>query len=473
MKTTLAGKLANHFNLQIFKSHQVMKTNFLKQTVAGILALSMAGSALAETIHINIVASNGDRQATQTAISNLLDNWTYQGTSGQATKADPGSLSKATGSNFGAWQGTYGGDTLIIKASYSGALAGVAAIAGNTFQRFVNSDGTGTASLKSPLDSSAVEGEDYVREKATIGFSTNFQSTSPFRGWYKGTYYNTVREEIVGVSPLGFYASPGFPGDNITTQLAQQLYLNGYVNVAQFTGDYAAHGRQVVYAIGRNTDAGQRFGAYLEIGLKFSQAVRVWKPVVEGAQKVGNYNIGGTVVSHTLWPEETVSDIYSPLGSGGYTGGAVLAEVLTVTLSEDAYKGKYTDADTGETNYLFPDATGGYYIGYLTPGDAGPRVLNHSVESARGVALKYNGVVLNDDNVKTGRYTAWLYNRLLRPTTGLTDKEAAFADAIRNRLRQSDAIAGGGLFDNESFKVQRYADGGLVQPKKFIEPPQE
>jgi len=443
----------------------------LKSLLAtGALVLLSSEGAFSQTV-IRIVASNGDRTATQTAISNLLNaGWTFQGINGNATSAN---LSVATGANFGAWSGTYGSSpatSVIIKVSYSGALAGIAAIAGNTDQRFVVSNGTGTGSVPNPLTGTTL-GTDYEIGKADFGFSTNFQTTSPFLGSFEGTTYNQVTEEIVGVSPLGFYASPGFPvaGANITTQLAQLLYTSGSVSLAQFTGDFTNDTNKIVYGIGRNTDAGQRFGAYAEVGLGTDTAVRVWQPTFSTAQTTtSGITYGGVVGSHALWPAEIVSGISSPLGSGGFSSGALLAQHLTVTLGSDAYKGKYFDEDTEQFQFLYPSATAGYYIGYVTPGDATNRILGvNGVIPApnRGIALSYNGVALTDDNVRNGKYTAWLYNRILKPTSGLTGFKLTFANALRDRIKNFDAPSGGGLFDDATFKVRRTTDGGLVVPK--------
>lgn len=440
----------------------------LKQLLAiGALAALSSEAAMAQTV-IRIVASNGDRTATQTAISNLLDaGWTFRGIGGNATSA---TLSVATGANFGAWKGAYAGTPVVIKVSYSGALAGIAAVAGNTDQRFVVTDGSGTGSVPNPLTGTTL-GTDYEVGKADFGFSTNFQATSPFNGLYEGVNYSVAATETVGVSPLGFYASPGFPaaGANITTQLAQLLYTNGSVPLALFTGNFAADSNKIVYAIGRNTDAGQRFGAYAEVGLGTSTAVRVWQPTFSTVQTTtSGITYGGVVGSQALWPAEVVSGISSPLGSGGFSSGALVAQHLTVTLGADAYKGKYFDEDTEQFQFLYPNATAGYYVGYVTPGDANNRILgaNGVIPTAnRGVALSYNGVPLTDDNVRTGKYTAWLYNRILRPQSGLTGTKLTFANALRDRIKNFDAPSGGGLFDNSDFKVRRTTDGGLVVPK--------
>ncbi|MDX2081456.1 MAG: hypothetical protein SFU53_11800 [Terrimicrobiaceae bacterium] len=433
----------------------------------GASLLLAAGVASAQPVVIRIVASNGDRQATQRAIANVLTNWTFQGLNGSTASATPGTLNVATGSNFGAWNGSFNGQPVIVKTSYAGALAGIAAVASNPRvpQRFVVTDGTGAGSVPNPL-TGTTEGTDFELGVADFGFSTNFQTTSPFRGAFEGRQYDLLNEEIVGVSPLGFYASPGFPADNITTQLGQLLYTTGSLPVALFTGDWQNHGNQIVYAIGRNTDAGQRFGAYAELGLGVTATAQVWQPTITGQTTQSGVTFGGTVGSHRLWPAETVSGIFSPEGSGGFNAGATLAPVLTAVLGPDAYKGKTVDPDTQVETFLYPNATAGYYIGYLTPGDANSRVIGGVVPAQnRGVALKFNGVELTTANVQSGRYTAWLYNRLLRPQSGLTGLKADFATALANEIKANTATEGGGIKNDASFRVRRTTDGGLVIPK--------
>ncbi|RYI05161.1 MAG: hypothetical protein EON48_15160, partial [Acetobacteraceae bacterium] len=320
-------------------------------------------------------------------------------------------------------------------------------MAGNIDQHFVPSNGTDDGPVVNPLTTGTFE-----TGKADFGFSTNFQSTSPFNGVFQGVTYSPVVEELVGVSPLGFYASPGFPaaGANITTQLAQLLYTSGSVTLAQFTGDFANDANKIVYGLGRNTDAGQRFGAHTEIGLGTTKNVLVWYPTVTGAVTASGITYGGVANSHEFWPVNQQPGTFAvPLGSGGFSSGALLAQNLTVTLGPDAYKGRYFDDELQEFAFQYPDATAGYYIGYVTPGDAVNRVLGGNgvvPQASRGIALKYNGVELTDDNVRSGRYTAWLYNRILKPQSLTAGSfKRTFADALRDQIKNVDAPSGGGL----------------------------
>jgi len=180
----------------------------------------------------------------------------------------------------------------------------------------------------------------------------------------------------------------------------------------------------------------------------------------------GGVTYGGVVGTQDLWPAETLNGIYSPQGSGGYSTGALLAATLTTTLGPDAYTGKYLDPDTQAYQYLYPNASAGYYIGYLTPSDANSRVIGGNVPLAnRGIALSYNGVALTNSNIQNGRYTAWVYNRILKPQSGLTGLQLTFANALRDRITNFDATAGGGLKNDATFLVKRSSDGGLVTPK--------
>jgi hypothetical protein len=455
------------------------------------LTLASVVAASAQT-EIRFAASNADRAPTQTAITNILDAgrpWTYRGLNGKVTfngtSYTENNLATLTGSNFGTFNGTFQGQNVIIKTNYAGALAGIAAVASSPPlpQRFDSTNGTGTGAIpENPQTSS--NPANYVEAVVDFGMSSNFQSTSPFNGFYNGHNYVPIREQITGVSPMGFYASPGFPADNITTQQAQRLYSNGSVPLALFTGNWTnGDQNKIVYALGRSTDAGQRFAALGEIGFGTTGPVTHWQPTANTAFTNNNGILSGaTVNAHRVWPTETVSGIVSP-GSSGFAQGSIVSQWLTVILSEAAYKGRFTyqDEETGQTRTgeLYPNATAGYYIGYATTGDGNPRILDvdtngnivgNIAPQFRGKKLKYNGIENTSANVRNGQYTLWVYSRIITRTSGVTPGiKANFVEALRTRIQNVDAAAGGGIIHKPApfdppFNVSRETDGGPVRP---------
>ena len=480
-----------------------MKT--FKSFAFGLLGTALVSTASATTT-IRIIGSNGDRAATQYAITQILSSgWTFQGTSGTATSS---STANALSSNYGAYNGTWNSNPVIIKVSFAGAVAGVAAVAGNLNAHFVYSNGTGTGAVNDPTAASAVLGTDYEVAKPDFGFSTNFQTTTPFQGTYTqgdsngvytyGTYtYSTLIEEQVGITPLVFYASAGYPGSpnsnatfastyngpvstgatgtyvpNITTQLAQNLYTSGTLRLSQFTGD-SAHENYTVFPIGRNTDAGQRFGVFTEIGLGTTTTVTQWYPTFSTAQTTsGGVTYGGIVGSHVPWPISQQNSLYLPVenaGNGGYSTGKLLAPILTATLSQTAYQANGNDSSSSPA-----PAVGGFYIGYDTPSDGNSYITNSSIPAVnRGVALSYNGVPYSATNIANGSYTAWVYNRIIRrpgspadPSTTPSNVVQLFANALRDNILGGAATQGGGLrIDSGAtpvIRVSRSTDGGGV-----------
>jgi len=442
----------------------------LKQLAVGALSLTTASLSFAETIHI--VGSNGDRQATQTAIAHILgrdsNTWTFQGVTGYATgTGGSGAVSSVpTGSNYGVWNGTFNGTPVVIKVSFIGAAGAVAAVAGSLDAPFVQpTTPSNTGNLPDPTTGAhAVAVPDF-------GFSTNFQATTFFNGEYQDHEYVQLDETPVGISALQYIASPGFPAasTNLTTQIAQLLYSNGSVPLSLFTGNTADE-HKIVYALGRNSDAGQRLASYAEFGLGANATVQVWYPTanpapsplalatptgqVAAAGSTPKY--GGTVENIVLWPIETVSGVNSgSQGNSGFTTGADLSPYLTTVLGATAYKKRDSSA------------TAGYFIGYVTPGDYTSRVGHSGIpEANRGVQLKYNGVDYSQANLKNGSYTPWLYNRIIKRSGELEDDsvKATFFGELRDQILNYDAVAGGGILLDSALRVERYTDGGIVYP---------
>ena len=424
----------------------------LTTSLASLLAIAFVSTASAAPVVIHIAGSNGDRAVTNAAIERLLVGATFAGTKTPSTSA-----------NQGTWSGgTFNGTAVTVKVSFIGATGGIAALAGSLPVRFLPNGATGT-SLPDPT----VDPNPYEASVPDFALSTNFQSTSPFSGVYQGHTYTDLTDTLTSIIGLKWVASKGFPSDNISPQQAQLLWSNGRAPLSYFTGN-PADVNTIVYATGRNTDAGQRWAAQAESGIGINANVVQYKPTISGAAAgVGGYVTGGTATLHQLWPIETYSGVSSQfLGNSGATTGANLAPYLTVVLGPDAYKYKHPQDETKPYNastnpyvYEYPNATGGYYISYLTPGDANTIAIPNGAKE-----LKWNGISFSNTAVEQGQYTFWVYEHVLyKPNFSGVAK--TFGDAlIANIQAQPSSDAGISLND---VQVQRLYEGGPVLLTNF------
>jgi hypothetical protein len=412
-----------------------MKT--LKLLLAGVAGISLVGTASA--VDIFVAGSNGDRASTNTAIKNILTgSSTFAGTNADFTRA-----------NFGVFSGTFSGTAVNVYVSYIGATGGIKAVAGNQTVRFVSGTNAGLNIGNVPDPTVGSNPNQAVVPDFTM--STNFQSTSPYQGLYQGVTYATLVDQKVAAIPMKFLGSKNYPGNNITSQQSQLLFTTGFLPLAVFTGS-ASDQDKIVFATGRNTDAGQRYGQLTESGLSYRTVVSHFKPVISGAASgVGGFVTGGTVTSHDFWPIETVSGVSSEFpGNSGASTGANLAPYLTAVLSENAYT--YGGAF---------EATAGYYISYLTTGDSDTIAIPNGA-----VELAFNGVYYSADNVRQGKYTFWLYEHVMYKSS-FTGFKKTFADAVATRLKNVDGAVAGILINEATFKVSRTKDGGPVTPNYF------
>lgn len=399
--------------------------NSIKNLLIGAAGLALISSASAQTV-IHIAGSNGDRAATTQAILNLL--------SGTVTYA--GIASTATASNYSTFTGgSFNGTPVTVKTAFLGATGGIKAVAGSQTIRFLPNGATGTANTNPLNATNASQYEDAVPDFTT---STNFQSTSPYQDTYNGSFYISLSDTITGVLPLNFVASKNYPADNLTTAGAQALYLRGAIPLAFLTGSSSDHNK-TVFAVGRNTDAGQRYGAQAEIGIGVNAVVKQYQPTISS----------GVATSQVLWPRETVSGVDSQFaGNSGYSSGANLVAALVVTLGPTAYH-------VGNSS-----ATAGYYIGYLTPGDATTAV------AGGAVVLKYNGIAYTAAAVQEGQYTPWVYTHVLYdPDLAGTARD--LADAIASEVTANTIVTPGGGILLSSMQVRRNAEGALITAKYF------
>jgi len=410
----------------------------LKTILLGATGLALAHTASAVTIYL--VGSNGDRSATNTAISNLL---TANGNTFTAAYSvtPTGAAGSLTSSNWSTFTGTYstgpnGNVPVVIKTAYIGAAGAIKAVAGNETVRFLPNGATGNTN---PVPETATNPAQYETHTPSFGTSTIFQETTDYTSNHPSGNYIDLDSTLTGVVGLKFIGSNGFPaGSNLTIRAAQALWSRGAIPLAFITGSSSDRTKSV-FAIGRNTDAGQRFGHLAEIGLGVNAKVKQWKPTISS----------GHVTGHVLWPRETVSGVDSGFaGNSGYITGAELVPALSAVLDSGAYN---TGGVTG--------STAGYYIGYVTPSDAANAI------AGGGVELKWNGVTYSTAAVQEGQYTAWLYTRVISDPD-LSGDAKDFSDSLKANIISTAGATSQGILIG-TMKVTRTVEGGLVSATYF------
>lgn len=394
----------------------------LKLLTLGLLALTVAGDALSQTV-IRITGSTAFRRQTNAAMRAVFD---------------PGTLTYAyVGGDFNAssravFKGTIGGNSVIIKSSFSGSTGGIAdVVQGNTVPYLPDSTATSAAGISIPSDPAPAT----VPEVPQCTMMDTYQDATVFRS-------STLDFVTVGVVAYGFAINSTAPVGitNITSLQAQALYRLGSLPVAMFTGDpshrttlvTSTYGNRVlggpaplqIYALGRNPDSGTRLATFAETGVGVFSTVQQFNPTVTGT----------TVTDQNLFPATKFKGIDYGVGESGFSSGGNLATLVrTTTLA----------------------GIGGYYIAYMGTGDL------NAATAAGGTgtparALTYNGESYSVQNVQEGKYTFWTYQHLgTNPNASAAVKAAANAIAQKIILEIAEIP-----FD--SMQVSRATDGGVV-----------
>lgn len=143
-----------------------------------------------------------------------------------------------------------------------------------------------------------------------------FQSSTPFTS-PSLTAASGNGTSFVGVVPFVFVVNADWAGANagqgagalnVTPQLARDLWVNGYMPLALFTGNHSDEGT-FVFALGRDNDSGTRLTAFAETGIGVFSTVSQWQPTFGGS--VTSLTVSGSGSGYT----SATVNIY---GSGGY-----------------------------------------------------------------------------------------------------------------------------------------------------------
>lgn len=366
-----------------------------------LLAAAFAAQASAQTV-VRITGSTAYRGATHTAVTKILApgfTYGYVGTT-------------LSGAGAAIFTGNVGNTSVIIKTSWSGSVGGVQTVSNSLPVKFLPNDTAQSAGGTGGAANPNTSGNPSESSIPDIAMSDTFQSS---------TVFNTTAliDQIVGVVPFKWVASNGAPGNltNVTPQLAQNLWQNGSISLALFTGQNPDEGVKV-YATGRDPDSGTRLTAFAESGIGVNAVVAQYKPTISNS----------TVTGYQPYPQQTVNGIVFPVGQGGEASGGTLATNM----------GASTTASTG------------YSVTYLSTGDAATAI------AAGAKELQYNGVTYSLPVLQEGLYTFWGYEHLMYRQT-LSGATKTVADTLANQIKTTDATV---LLS--SMHVTRPTDGGLV-----------
>jgi hypothetical protein len=252
-----------------------------------------------------------------------------------------------------------------------------------------------------------------------VAMSDTFQSSTVFNGTFQSVTYASLVDNVVGVVPFKFIASPAAPGTtpsvgasnlNVTPQLAQATWIGvGNAPLALYTGNSGDQGT-LVYATGRDPDSGTRLTALAETGIGVNSAVRQYD-----------------TATNAIYPQQTINGIVVPAGQGGEASGGTLAAKMFNT-----------------------NAQARIYLSYFSTGDAATAIAGGAKECT------YNGTAYSLGAVQQGKYTFWGYEHLMYRSS-LTGVALSTATSLATQITNTDATI---LLS--SMSVVRATDGGTV-----------
>ena len=397
----------------------------LKSTLAfGTLALAMS-QANAATRVFDITGATAFRASANNAIISIL------GGAGVTKYAYIGSKGIA-GTDRAIFVGTmaqFPGDTIIVRASWSGSTQGILDVADQNAIQFLDSNVRldGTPGVGNPvttggynLGGSGLDAPEYVTAVAQWSFSDvdKLLSQRPNHVFQGGP---------VGVVPFMFLAGEGAPAalNNMTDQLHAALWSTGQLPIAFFTGD--TNDATTVLATGRNNGSGTRATILSETQYG----------AFTGVTQYGATFQGGTTDAYPTGKLLALSEF----GNSGHDSNSKVRDLLTRRSDDLTFNGDPIDA---------------IFVSYLTISDA------NSAKTEGAQEMTYNGVPFSAANVKNGRYTLWGYQQFYRDNDA-TAEQVTFDTAFRNAIPATlDGVNAIPL--TQMSVVRSNGDGGPVAP---------
>ncbi|MEY3896645.1 MAG: hypothetical protein RLZZ214_2165 [Verrucomicrobiota bacterium] len=400
------------------KTNNTMKPKYA--LLFSVLAIASATNASAITRVFNITGATAFRAAANSTIITMLGGpgvtaYAFTGTQG------------ITGTNRAIFQGTmpaqFPGDTIIVRASWSGSTQGVLDLADGNAIQFLDDVGNTLTTAGQRLGEAGDPTPLYENAVARWSFSDvdKLLSTRPNAALSGGP---------VGVVPFMFLAGEGSPAGitNMTDQIHRSLWSTGQLPASVLTGN-AADAANTVLATGRNNGSGTRALILAETGYgAFTSVVQY------------NCTFSGTRLD--AYPTGRLNAASAFAANGGHSSNSGVRDLLTRSSVGITFDGSPVDA---------------CFVSYLTISDA----LTAIGEGAR--ELTYNGVNYSELAVKNGKYSLWGYQQLY-----LGNSPTAAENTLDARLRALvpvDLVANNAGIPIPDMGVTRTGgDGGPIFP---------
>lgn len=413
--------------------------------ILGLSALTLATAAMAfaADTELLITGATAFRSSSHQAIQNYVNNHADWG--GLEIYYVGGSVNGASRAIFRATSGSNPADTLTIKTSWSGSLAGIQALAtgANVSEWLANSYITGTPGTYSIPASPTPT---YVAAPANAALADNSQAETPYIG---GTYTPLDADRVGAISfvwaktPVHKNGSAQVVLDQITniTPLQAQLVTHGGAPASFFT-KVPAHDAYTVLPLGRNSDSGTRLSAFAEIFLQPDASTALGSIEQYIVTDPTDLDGSGDIISLT-----------GPVAAtAGYSSGGTLAGFLgrSVASSFDTFLVSYlslTDA-ASLPNVTFNPSTGEFSA--TNPALPFP-------------ILTFNGVEHSYAAVQEGKYSFWNYEYFLYDGSALTGAQQTVVDDLVDEITNNTASVSGLPLDND-FRVERAGAGQIITP---------
>jgi hypothetical protein len=372
----------------------------MKIKLLSTLAVAAGISSLPAQTVIDITGSTAGRASVHQSILSTLGAGATYGYTG----------SSFTGASQAIFKGTYAGQSVVVRTSWSGSATGLSdLVTGNT----VNFIAT-TTDLSANNVSNLTAG---TPDSAEVAFSDVFVGTTnvPSAGLVNTNTFILPFKWVASNEANNYSAFK-----NVTPLQARALLASGTLPLSFFTGN-SADAEVLVIATGRDNGSGTRITALADIGYGVNTFV------TQSQVNVSGNNITG-------YSDFIVSGVANP--NYGYTSGGTLAGVLN-------------KASTG-------DAAGTIVLSYLGLSDAATALGG----ATPGKELTYNGVAYSAAAVETGEYSFWGYLHLYYKNS-LTGVSKTFSDALGVALRSNPGSSG---LNPSAMGVSRATDGGTILP---------